>query len=206
MTKILNLSLEEGKFCITWKTAIVCPLLKKLGLALINQNYRPVSNLPFISKVIEKCMLLQVSQHCNDYKLQPDYQSAYRPDYSCETVILKLSNNILWGMEKQHVTSLTAMDLSAAFDTVNLDILLEILNHKYGITGKALKWFNSYLRPRSFKVIIDNIYSEEKDLTVSVPQGSCAGAAIFNLYCSPLESIVPDDLQLNGFADDHSTA
>ena len=145
ITKIVNLSLEEGEFCGTWKTAVFHPLLKKIGLELIHQNYRPVSNLPFLSKVIERCMLLQLSHHCNEYHLQPDYQSAYRENHSCEMAILGISNDILWAMENQCITSLTAIDLSAAFDTVNHNILLAILNNKFGISDKALKWFDSYL-------------------------------------------------------------
>ena len=88
-------------FVESGKLAVVRPLLKKLGLDLISPNYRPVSNLTFISKVIEWCMLLQVSQHCEEYQLQLDYQSAYREHYSCEMAILKISNDILWGMEAQ---------------------------------------------------------------------------------------------------------
>ena len=204
ITKIINLSLEEGEFCRTWKTAVVHPLLKKIGLELIQQNYRPVSNLPFLSKVIERCMLLQLSHHCNEYHLQPDYQSAYRENYSCETAVLGISNDILWAMENQCITSLTAIDLSAAFHTVNHNILLAILNNKFGIEEKALKWFDSYLHPRSYKLVTEGTYSCEKNLTVSVPQGSCASAAIFNLFCSLLEEVVPKGLQLSGFADDHS--
>ena len=123
-------------------------------------------------------MLLQLSQHCDNYDLQPDYQSAYREHYSCETVILKVSNDILWAMERQEVTSLINLDLSAAFDTVDHEILLSVLRNKYGIHGKALKWFNEYLRPCSFKVVINGVYSKERNLEVSVPQGSCAGANI----------------------------
>ena len=102
ITKIVNLSLCQGQFIRDWKTAIVRPLLKKEGLQLIMSNFRPVSNLSFISKIIEKCMLLQLSQHCNNNNLQPDYQSAYREHYSCETAVLKLSNDILWAMEKNN--------------------------------------------------------------------------------------------------------
>ena len=101
ITKIVNLSLSEGQFVRSWKTAVVWPLLKKLGLQLIKSNFRLVSNLSFISKIIERCMLLQLSDHCNNYSLQPDYQSAYREHYSCKTAVLKLSNDILWAMEKQ---------------------------------------------------------------------------------------------------------
>ena len=204
ITKIVNKSLGEGVFCREWKTAVVRPLLKKAGLDLTLANYRPVSNLTFISKVIERCMLLQVSKHCEKYHLQPDYQSAYREHYSCETTVLKISNDILWGMESQSITSLVALDLSAAFDTVDHDILLSILSSKYGIKGVTLKWFDQYLRPRSFRVAVNGVCSKDRDLTVSVPQGSCAGANIFNLYCSPLQDVVPKDLQLSGFADDHS--
>ena len=107
-------------------------------------------------------------------------------------------------MEKQSVTSLIALDLSTAFDTVDDDIFLSILKCKYGIDNKALHWLNEYLHPRSFKVAIDGCYSTEHNLVVCVPQGSCVGANIFNLYCSPLQEVVPKDLQLSGFTDDHS--
>ena len=107
-------------------------------------------------------------------------------------------------MESQSITALVTLDLSAAFDTVDHDILLSVLSSKYGIKGKALQWFDQYLRPRSFRVAVKGVYSKDRDLTVSVPQGSCTGANIFNLYCSPLQEVIPEDLQLSGFADDHS--
>ena len=175
ITKIVNLSLSMGIFSKQWKTAIVKPLLKKLGLDLINSNYWPVSNLSFLSKLVEKCMWLQLSNHCQDYGLLPDYQSAYRPNYSCKTNLLKISNNILWNFECQHITSLTTMDLSAAFDTVDHEVLLQILSNRFGVTDTALNWFRSYLQPRQFKVKIGEAYSSERSLTYSVPQGSCTG-------------------------------
>ena len=113
-------------------------------------------------------------------------------------IVIKLA------MDRVNFTSLVALDLSAAFDTVDNEILLSILSNKYGIKSKALKWFDQYLRPRSFKVTVNGAYSKEKDLGVSVPQGSCVGTNIFNLYCLPLQDVVPDDLQLSCFADDHS--
>ena len=200
----MNISLTKGEFSTDWKTAVVQPLLKKIGLELIHANFRSVSNLSFLSKLVEKCMLLQLSDHCKMFNLQPDYHSAYREDYSCETAVLGISNDILWVMEKQSITSLVTLDLSAAFDTVDHNTLLHILNTKYGIEDTALKWFDEYLRPRAFKVTINRQYSEPRDLAVSVPQGSCAGGNIFNLYCSPLQDVVPSTLQLSGFADDHS--
>ena len=83
-------------------------------------------------------MLLQLSDHCDTYDLQPDYQSAYREHYSCETAVLQVTNDILWAMEKQKITSLVTLDLSAAFDTVDHPTLLSILNNKFGIEKEAL--------------------------------------------------------------------
>ena len=88
ITKIVNLSLSKGEFCHIWKVAVVRPLLKKEGLDLIKLNYRPVSNLTFMSKVIEKCMLHQLKNHCETYNLLWDYQSAYLENYSCKTWLL----------------------------------------------------------------------------------------------------------------------
>ena len=96
------------------------------------------------------------------------------------------------------------MDLSAAFDTIDHSILTSVLSNNFGIKDTALKWFNSYIQPRSFKVAINGKYSEEKQLTYSVPVGSCSGANLFNLYCSMLNNVVPLDVHLSGFADDHS--
>ena len=107
-------------------------------------------------------------------------------------------------MEKQSIVSLVAIDPSAAFDTVDHNILLDIINNKFGIEDKPLKWFDSYLRPCSFHVVIDGFKSKDINLTVSVPQSSCVGANIFNLYCAPLEEVIPKHLTISGFADDHS--
>ena len=121
ITQIVNLSLTQGEFCKSWKVAVIKPLLKKPGLNLISKNYRPISNLPFISKVVEKCMLKQLIEHCEDHKLLPDFQSAYRKNYSTESSLIRLTNDILWSMEKQHLTLLAVLDLLAAFDTVDHD-------------------------------------------------------------------------------------
>ena len=94
ITDIVNISLSTGSFACNWKTAIVKPLLKKPGLDL-EKNYRPVSNLSFLSKLVEWCMLKQLLQHCEDNHLLPDFQSAYQANYSTETSLVKLVNNIL---------------------------------------------------------------------------------------------------------------
>ena len=198
------MSLSQGVFPKTWKTAIVRPLLKKVGLELICSDYRPVSNLPFLSKVLEKAALAQFNRHCDTYELMPDYQSAYRRDYSCETALVKLVNDILWNFERQNITALVAVDLSAAFDTVDHDTLLDVLVHKFGVTEYVLKWFESYLRPRQYKVKIKESYSSNIDLECSVPQGSCAGHVLYLAYASTLREVVPTIVDLHGYADDHA--
>ena len=115
--------------------------------------------------------------HCNS--LMPDYQSAYRKFYSCETVLVKITNDILWAMEHQKILSLVCIDLSAAFDTVDHEILIQVLQNKYGITGTVLQWYKSYIKPRGFKVNIHDDYSDEIELPFAVAQGSCTGP-----YCS----------------------
>ena len=178
ITNLINNSLENGIFAKNWKTAIIKPLLKKAGLDLMCKNYRPVSNLSFLSKILEKCALLQFNNHCIANNLLPDYQSAYREHFSCETALVKLVDDMLWNMEEQKVTAVVAIDLSAALDTVDHDVLLDVLNNRFGLEGNTYNWIDSYLRPRKFKVNIGQSYSEEIDVKFSVPQGSIFGPVL----------------------------
>ena len=92
--------MEFGVFAKTWKVAVIKPLLKKIGLDLIPQNYHPIINLSFLSKVLECCVLNQFDHHCSKYGLMPEYQLAYRKNFSCETALVKIMNDCLWNMEK----------------------------------------------------------------------------------------------------------
>ena len=204
ITKIVNISLTTGAFSQSWKTAVICPLLKKVGLDLLPRNYRPVSNLCFVSKVVEKCMLKQFIGYGNANDLIPQYQSAYRANHSCETLLLRLLNDALWNMESGKATILTAMDLSVAFDMVDHDILLNIHCDWFGFTGTALNWFNSYLRPHLCVVTKQKARFSERDLTFSVPQGSCAGPVLFLAYASTFLQVVDSQLNIYGFADNHN--
>ena len=227
ITNLINNSLENGVFANNWKMAIIKPLLKKAGLDLICKNYRPVSNLSFLSKILKKCALLQFNNHCTANNLLPDYQSAYREHFLCETALVKLMDDILWNMEEQKIAAVVAIDLSAAFDTVDHDVLLDVLNNRFGLEGNTQNWIDSYLRPRKFKVNIGQSYSEEIDVKFSVPQGSIFGPVLYSTYASTLEEVInnvnrssniSDQLgisgerlynkketiiNLHGFADDH---
>ena len=169
LTTIVNLSLTTGEFNGEWKTAVVQSLLKKTGLESINKNYRLVSYLCFISKLVEKCMLEHFMDHCVQHNLLPDFQAAYWKKYSMKTSLLNITNDLLWGMENQEITTMLIFDLPVVFDTMDHDTLLTIMEQTFGFKEKALKWLDNYLRPRYFKACIDGSYSESKNLTFSVP-------------------------------------
>ena len=197
--------MQNGEFSELWKLSTVKPLIKKPGMELQYGNYRPISNLSFLSKVIEKLVLQQYNHHIITHSLLPDYQSAYRQGYSCETALVKLFNDSLWSMEKKRVTTLCAIDLSAAFDTVDHDVLLTLLKNRFGISGNVFSWFRAYLRPRQFRVRVGETYSEPRAVDYSVPQGSVVGPQLFSAYASTLGDVVLSEhnISLYGFADDH---
>ena len=106
-------------------------------------------------------------------------------------------------MNEEHVTLLVFLDLSAAFDTIDRDVLLRRLQCSFGITGKALSWFSSYLSDRFQHVVIDNERSNKFDLEFGVPQGSCLGPLLFSIYTSKLFDIVGHHLpNVHCYADD----
>ena len=137
------------------------PLLKKVGMDENElKNYKPISNLPFLSNVLEKVVLRQLLNHIKSNNLYEFFQSAYKANHSTETAILKVSNDIFNDIDERKVCLLTLLDLSAAFDTIDHDILVERLKISFGITGTALKWFESYIRNRVQSVKIRNELSD----------------------------------------------
>ena len=148
-------------------------------------------------------MLKQFIGYSNSQDLIPQYQSAYMANHSCKTSLWRLLNDALWNRECGKVTILTAMDLSAAFDTVD-HILLNILLDCFAITGTALKWFDSYLRPHSCAVTVQEARHSDRDMAFSIPQGSCAGPVLFLAYTLTFPQVVDGRLSIYGFADDHN--
>ena len=168
-----------------------------------------MSNLIFLSKLLEKCALTQFSKHCENNHLILDYQSVYRQGYRCETALLKCVNDVLWSLETGNATYFMAIDLSVAFDTVDHNILLQVLRYKFNICGKALTWFDTYLHPKGCRVNVGKEYSSSRDLTCSVPQGSICGPVLYLAYASTFSKAIPNQescghtLDLHGCADDH---
>ena len=109
---MINLSLESGLFADDWKCALILPLLKKPGLDLIYKNYRPVSNLQYVSKLIEKVVFEQIHTPMTTHSLYPEFQSSYRKNHSTETVLVRVTNDILMKMNTQEVTLLVMPPLT----------------------------------------------------------------------------------------------
>ncbi len=151
-THIINTSLLTGIFPTTFKQARVTPLLKKptLNTSLI-ENYRPVSLLPFIAKTLERVVFNQVSLFLSQNNKLDAKQSGFRSGHSTETELLSVTEALRIAKADFKSSVLILLDLSAAFDTVNHQILLSTLS-SLDITGIPLCWFESYLTGRSFKV------------------------------------------------------
>uniref|UniRef100_A0A3B3C1C6 Reverse transcriptase domain-containing protein n=1 Tax=Oryzias melastigma TaxID=30732 RepID=A0A3B3C1C6_ORYME len=190
LLNIVNYSLQTGVFPSAFKTAVVRPLLKKSNLDPNNlNNYRPVSNLPFLSKMIEKIVLIQLNEFLNENSIFEQYQSGFRTNHSTETALVKIVNDIRCNLDCQKLSVLVLLDLTAAFDTVDHNILLCRLRG-LGISGTVLKWFYSYLTDRRFYVSMDTCSSKVFDINCGVPQGSILGPLLFNLYMLPLGDII----------------
>ena len=199
---LFNLSLSSGEFIKDWKNGLVRPFIKIANI-LEMSNYRPVINLSFLAKVLEKLVMDDILPHVASEL--PDYQSAYRDNYSCEKLLVKLQDDLLWAMEVQDITQLTSMDMSAAFDIIDHQLLEQILYKTFHISDKVLNWIMTYVKGRTFQVVIESTCSDVFATSCGVPQGSCLGPVLFTLYVSTLKRHITPDLSLLGYADDHSS-
>ena len=167
------------------------------------KNYRPVSNLCFLSKLLEKAALQQINEHVNSEGLHSIYQSGYRPNHSCETSLFKLTYDIQDAINNKEMVAALFLDMSAAFDTVDHSVLLSRLLNDFGFNGHALAWLSSYLTNRTFSVVIDNERSDTFLLLHGVPQGSLLGPLLFILYTKDLSDIaMRHGLKIQIYADD----
>ena len=204
LTNIINLSFDSGSVPTDLKIALILPLLKKLGLdPEIFKHFRPVSNLSYLSKLMERVAAKRLLGHMSLHHLHEIFQSSYKEFHSTETALLRVHNDIRTALDNKKCVLLILLDLSAAFDTINHSTLLSRLSSVIGISGKALEWFASYLRNRFQSILIDGVESSVWQLLFGVPQGSVLGPILFIIYTSPLGKILRDlGISYHFYADD----
>jgi hypothetical protein len=204
IVRLANLSFAEGRFPDRFKVAQVTPLLKKDGLdASDPANYRPISNLNTISKIIERLCLARLTPHVAATGHFNPLQSAYRKHHSTETALLKILDDLNRIIDDRRSAVLVGLDLSAAFDTIEHDILIERLRSVFGVTGSALMWVETYLRDREQYVMAGGQRSAVSQCEHGVPQGSVLGPFLFSVYVSPIADVITSHgAQFHQYADD----
>ena len=204
LADICNASFSESLFPDSLKQALVRPRLKK---ATLNPedigSFRPISNLSFLSKVVERAAAVRLSVHSESQQLLPSRQSAYRARHSTETAIIAVHDEIVKAIDAGEVCALVLLDLSAAFDTVDHSTLLQVLRSRFGVTGAAHSWCSSYLSQRSQTFCANAQLSGPHIVDCSVPQGSVLGPQKFSQYTEDLAYLITNyQLSYHLYADD----
>ena len=199
-----DIKFAVGLAVLHFKQALVTPLIKKKTRCRNEfKNYRPISNLSFLSKILEKIVAKRLNAHIEEHLLSNHVQSAYKRFHSTETALLKIHNDIICNMDNSKVTALTLLDLSAAFDTIDHATLLKRLHGHFGISGTVLQWFKSYISNRQQRVHIDWSFSCPQDLHFGVQQGSVLGPFLFCLSTTSISKIITThDVSHHMYADD----
>ena len=189
------------------KSGVLNPLIKELNATVDTENfknYRPVTNLVIISKLIERVVQVRLEEHMVKNELLTSKNYAYVKKHSTELLLLKVVNDLYRSFDQNMPSVVILLDLSAAFDTVDHNKLLDILENDIGITGTALRWFASFLKGRTQRVKIGSTYSDAVELLYGLAQGSVLGPQLFKIYIRSLYKYVePTKFKIEGFADDH---
>ncbi|KAF7247959.1 putative RNA-directed DNA polymerase from transposon BS [Varanus komodoensis] len=201
--EVVNASLREGQVPAPLKEAVVRPVLKKASLdPEMATNYRPVANIPFLGKVLERVVAGQFQALLDETDYLDPLQSSFRPGYGTESALVALYDDLCREKDRGSASLLVLLDLSAAFDTIDHGILLDRLAG-LGVRGTALQWFHSYLNGRFQKVVLGDYGSVPWQLCHGVPQGSILSPLLFNIYMKPLGEVIRRcGLQNHQYADD----
>ncbi len=201
---IINLSLSLGYVPKTIKLSVIKPLIKKTQFDPKDLvNYRPISKLPFLSKILEKVAASQLYSFLEKMYICEDFQSEFRPSHIIETALIRVTNYLLLPSDRGCISLLVLLDLSAAFNTIDHKILLNRLEQFVGISGSALTWFKSYLSDRHQFVAVNEEVSYRSQVQYGVPQGSVLGPLLFTLFMLPLVKIIrKHGVSFHCYADD----
>ena len=199
LSHIINLSFISGVFPDNLKIAQIIPIHKKDD-KLLCDNYRPISLLSNISKIIEKLMHYRLSDFLKNSNILYTLQFGFRSKYSTNHALIQITEKLRKAIDDKNYACGVFIDLQKAFDTVNHDILIAKLYH-YGIRGIASNWFKSYLKDRKQYVCINGCNSNYQTITHGVPQGSVLGPLLFILYINDLHNAIAHSTTYH-FADD----
>ena len=186
---IVNLSIQYRKFPTKWKISKVVPLYKGKGSKFDPKSFRPVAILPIISKVMERVMFKQVLRHMDNNKLFNPSHHAYRSFHSTTTAMIQMYDTWLEAAQQGDLAGVCMVDMSAAFDVVDTELLLQKMN-LYGFDRDAVQWMLSYLTHRSQGVYIEGSMSRLLPLEAGVPQGSILGPVFYTIFTNELPQIV----------------
>lgn len=196
ISNILNFSLSSGVFPSDWKLGHIIPLPKVLNPVTLSQ-YRPISILPYLSKVLEHIVHGQLMQHVVNNKLLNPFQSAFRPGHSTITSLIRVTDDIRLAMDGGQLTIIVFLDFSNAFNSTDYDILLEILK---SLRIGSLEWFRSYLIGRSQRTCLKDLRSVWNNLLAGVPQGGVLSPLLFSFFINTVSAIISSKFHL--YADD----
>ena len=199
VTFICNHSISNSVFPTKWKEAKVTPLHKSGPHEDVN-NYRPISILPILSKVLEKHVHDSLSEFLQEFSLLHKTQLGFRTQHSCETALINMIDSWLNAMDKGKIIGVVLVDFKKAFDLVDHRILLNKLDI-YGIKDETLMWFSTYLSNRRQQVSVNNTMSDFKQISYGVPQGSILGPLLFLLFINDLP-LYTDNVSTDLYADD----
>ena len=211
LTYIFNLSLASGIYINEWKRARVTPIYKSEDKTKC-ENYRLISILPVISKVLEKEIFRQLYGYLTDNDLLSKLQSGFRPKHSTLSALIQLCDDWLSNTDVGKINCVVFLDIRKAFDSINHEILLQKMNLNFGISGNALKWFDSYIKDREQQCIVNGQLSSSKKIICGVPQGSILGPLLFLLYINDMPdslnnttaSLYADDTEIYASSDNSS--